>query len=88
MADAFLEKLRIRRGLDPNAVFRLSGDEAALAEACGDAELAKFIVKSKAAISLPSEKRRFVTRREMSGRGAAFDAEALNVMRKIEAWEG
>ncbi len=88
MADAFLDKMRIRKGLDPGEVFKLSGDEAALGEACGDAELAAFVVKSKAAISAPSERRRFVTRREMGERGAAFDTEAFRFIERIEAWEG
>ena len=88
MADAFLEKFRIRKGLGPGDVFRLSESEKALAEACGDAELASFVVRSKAAISEQAERKRFSSKRLMMSRGAKFNSEAKNVIERIEAWEG
>jgi hypothetical protein len=88
MADTFLEKFRILRGLDPGEVYRLSQDEAALASACGDAEIAAFVVRSKAATAEPERRRRFTSRRTMLGRGARFDSQAGRMMARIESWEG
>ncbi|MFH0815961.1 MAG: hypothetical protein V1934_03995 [Methanobacteriota archaeon] len=88
MAEAFLEKLRIRKGLDPGEVFRLSENEKALAVACGDSELAAFVVRSKAAITEQAERKRFTSRRLMASRGAKFNVEAARIIERIEAWEG
>jgi hypothetical protein len=89
MADAFLEKMRIRKGLDPGTVYMLSGNEAALGAACGDAELARFVVESKAAMSEdPERRKRFTSRKEMLERGSAYVSRTEAIIGKIEAWEG
>jgi hypothetical protein len=88
MADAFLEKFRIRKGLGPGEVFKLSENEKELADACGDAELARFVIRSKAAISEQAERKRFSSKRLMMGRGAKFNVEARGIIDRIEAWEG
>ena len=88
IADAFLEKLRVKRGLQPQAVFRLSEDRQRLFAACGDGELADFVVESKTAMTEKTEKHGLFGRKGMAKDGAAYKARAQRMIAKIEAWEG
>lgn len=88
MADAFLEKVRVKRNLQPAEVFRLSEDEGRLARACGDRELASFVAESKAAMARKAEKRGLFQRRGMARQGRVYRERALRVMARMEAWEG
>jgi hypothetical protein len=88
MAEAFLQKLRVKRGIQPHALYRLAEDKKRLYQLCGDKEIASFVVDSKAAMALKTERRSLFGKKGMAKEGAAYRIKAERMIAKIEAWEG
>ncbi|MEW5937462.1 MAG: hypothetical protein AB1665_06565 [Candidatus Thermoplasmatota archaeon] len=83
VADAFVEKVRIARGIPTIDALSSARDEERMRSLCGDEELARFVVRSRAAVGRPISRLR---RGRRSREGQRYMKETMEILDKIESW--